>query len=103
GFYEIIKKIKKLNPNKRLHGLHGSDIGGMWVRNIYDESGWIYPYSIVRKNLISSTLIRKGVKGMASEIIEEILDNIAKGKEVFVVKSKTFDFYDDILREIIKE
>lgn len=102
GFYEIIKKIKKLNPNKRLHGLHGSDIGGMWVRNIYDESGWIYPYSIIRKNLISSTLIREGVKGMASEIIEEILDNIAKGKEAFVVKNKTFDFYDDILREIIK-
>lgn len=99
GFYEIIKKIRKLNSGKRLHGLHGSDIGGMWVRNIYDESGWIYPYGIVRKNLISSTLIRKGVKGMAPEIVEEILDNIAKGREEFTVKNKIFHFYNDILRE----
>ena len=39
GFYGIIKYIKKMNPGECIHGVHGSDLGGMWIRRIYDESG----------------------------------------------------------------
>ena len=68
GFYGIIHKIKEKYSKKRIHGIHGSDLGGMWVRRIYDESEWIYPYAIRRVDGISATAIRNGSKGMAPHI-----------------------------------
>jgi hypothetical protein len=42
GFYGVISHIRKLHKGKRIHGLHGSDYGGMLVRNIYDDYWYIY-------------------------------------------------------------
>ena len=85
GFYGIISKIKKLNPGKSIHGIHGSDLGGMWVRGIYDESGWIYPFSIKRKNNVSATAIRNGAIGMTSPVIQNVIQMFKNNqKEIFI-------------------
>ena len=74
GFFGVIKYIKKINPkNTPIHGIHGSDTGGIWVRNIFDDSGWIYPYPVIRKDNISATSIREGAVGYTSPTIEAFL------------------------------
>jgi hypothetical protein len=45
GFYGVIKEIKHINPLKKIHGLHGNDFDGLVIRKIYDEAGWIFPYT----------------------------------------------------------
>ena len=57
----------------RLHGLHGTDIGGMLVRQICDECGWIYPWRILRRDNVSATAIRDGAKGMTSAVVTDVL------------------------------
>lgn len=74
GFYGIIDYIRKLHKGKRIHGLHGSDYGGMLIRNIYDESLCVWPFTIVRKDNISATAIRNGKKGMTTPTVTEILN-----------------------------
>lgn len=81
GFYGIVSKVKKLHPNTIVHGIHGSDLGGMWVRNIYDESGWIYPFPVRRVDKVSATAIRNGHSGMTLPIIETILEAFKEKKE----------------------
>lgn len=76
GFYGIINKIKELHPKTRIHGIHGSDSGAMWIRRIYNESGSIYPYVVRRAGKISATAIRNGEKGMTFTSIEKILNNL---------------------------
>lgn len=76
GFFGVLREIKKLAPNEPLHGIHGSDLGGMWVRGIYDESGWIYPLSVVRRDGVSATAIRNGAKGMTTKTVQEIIDSL---------------------------
>ncbi|KAF1042875.1 MAG: nicotinate-nucleotide adenylyltransferase [Herbaspirillum frisingense] len=66
GFYPILSQIKHMHPGAPIHGIHGSDLGGMWVRSIYDESGWIYPVPVVRKDGVSATAIRNGATGMTT-------------------------------------
>jgi hypothetical protein len=60
GFHGVIEEIKRMYPGTPLHGLHGSDLGGMWVRGIYDESGWIYPFPVRRRDGFSATAIGGG-------------------------------------------
>lgn len=98
GFYGIINEIKKANPNVPIHGMHGSDLGGMWVRSIYDESGWIYPYSVRRLDKISATAIRNGARGQTTRLIEEILDQFRLGKSEFTINENKFSFYEGILK-----
>jgi len=76
GFYSVLSHIKKINPNKPIHGIHGSDLGGMWVRSIYDESGWIYPVSFLRKDKVSATAIRNGAKGMTTLAVQQMMDTL---------------------------
>lgn len=76
GFYAIIAEIKRKFPNKKLHGLHGSDVGGMLVRAIYDESFGIIPYAVKRKDNISATAIRNGQKGMTTHKVESYINKV---------------------------
>lgn len=81
GFFGIIKHIKKINPKGTpIHGIHGSDTGGIWVRNIFDDSGWIYPYPVIRKDDISATSIREGAIGYTSPTIEAFLSASRAGQ-----------------------
>ena len=73
GFPGVIAEIRKSNPGVRLHGLHSTDPGGMTVRQIYDECGWIYPWRVLRRDGVSATAIRKGAKGMTSAVVTDVL------------------------------
>ena len=64
GFQGVIGEVKRRHPGVRLHTLHGTDFGGMLVRQISDECGWIYPWCILRRDKVSATAIRRGAKGM---------------------------------------
>lgn len=76
GFYGVIKAIKAKYPNERLHGLHGSDVGGMLVRAIYDESLSIIPAAVKRVDNISATAIRNGAKGMTTTKVQNYIQNL---------------------------
>ncbi|WP_428667090.1 hypothetical protein [Reyranella sp.] len=78
GFQGVIAEIKKRHPGVRLHTLHGTDFGGMMVRSICDECGWIYPWRILRRDDISATAIRKGAKGMTPAVVTDVLDQISR-------------------------
>ncbi|MCS1350242.1 GNAT family N-acetyltransferase [Mechercharimyces sp. CAU 1602] len=99
GFYGIIRKIKEHNPGKRLHGIHGSDLGGMWVRRIYDESGWIYPYAVRRVDKVSATAIRNGAEGMAPRVIEDILRSFRESAATVQVNNHTYRLSEGLLQE----
>lgn len=81
GFYAVLQHVKKVSPGKSVHGIHGSDLGGMWVRSIYDESGWIYPYPVVRKDKVSATAIRNGVKGLTTHAVERMIESLRDSNE----------------------
>lgn len=76
GFYAVLSHVKKLNQGQPVHGIHGSDLGGMWVRGIYDESGWIYPYPVVRRDKVSATAIRNGAPGMTTRNVEQMMEKL---------------------------
>ncbi len=98
GFYGIISHIHKLHPNQPIHGIHGSDLGGMWVRSIYDESGWIYPYAVRRVDSISATAIRNGVRNQTTPIIEKILEHFRNNAKEFIIGNRKFDFQEGELK-----
>jgi hypothetical protein len=76
GFPGIIEKIHSSYQNIPLHGIHGSDVGGMWVRYIFDSFSFIYPYPIVRNDGISSTKIRDGIKNLTTNYVQAQIDKI---------------------------
>ncbi len=98
GFYGVISKIKELHPSEPIHGLHGSDLGGMWIRSIYDESGWIYPFNVVRRDGVSATAIRNGTKGMVTATAEKVLSHLMEDKEVFTEHGLLFTFRNGVLK-----
>jgi len=65
----------------------------MWIRRICDESGWLYPYVVLRVNTISATAIRQGAEGMAPDIIEQILQFLRK--EIFTFNIDGLHFQMD--------
>lgn len=73
GFFGLLRHIRQQNKGVPLHGLHGSDTGGMWVRHIFDASGWIYPCPVIRSDDISATAIREGAVGYTSATVERFL------------------------------
>jgi len=85
GFFGVIKEIKRLNPGKTLHGIHGSDLGGMHARLIMDECGWIYPAPFLRRDTISATAIRGGALEMTSAPVASVLRQISEGAQEVVV------------------
>lgn len=79
GFQGVIRRIKALHPGRAVHGVHGSDWGGMLVRAIMDECGWIYPMPTLRRDGVSATAIRAGARGMTSKAVERALERLAQG------------------------
>jgi hypothetical protein len=82
GFFALLDKVKEtLVSGEPLHGMHGSDVGGIWVRNIFELSGDIYPYPVVRSDCISATAIREGAVGYTTPTIEAFLEATRAGKD----------------------
>lgn len=81
GFFGVVRYIKALHPGIPIHGLHGSDPGGMWVRNIFDDSGWIYPCRSIRSDNVSATAIRNGAVGLTSPTVEKFLAASRAGRD----------------------
>jgi len=81
GFFGIVRHVQKSHPGIPLHGLHGSDVGGIWVRHIFDACGWIYPFPVARTDNISATAIRNGATGYTSETVERFLAAARSGKD----------------------
>ena len=73
GFFGVLRYIKQKNKGMPIHGLHGSDTGGIWVRHIFDASGWVYPCPIIRSDNISATAIREGAVGYTPATVENFL------------------------------
>jgi hypothetical protein len=99
GFQGVIAEIKKQNPGVRLHGLHGTDFGGMFVRQIYDECGWIYPWRILRRDKVSATAIRKGAKGMTSGVVTDVLAQLSENVAVVTAGGRRFRNDNGVLTE----
>jgi hypothetical protein len=99
GFQGVIAEIKRTHPRQRLHGLHGTDFGGMTVRNIYDECGWIYPWRILRRDRISATAIRRGEKGMTSGVVTQVLEQLAANREWIDAGGRRFHNVNGVLSE----
>jgi hypothetical protein len=99
GFQGVIGEIKKQNPGTRLHTLHGTDFGGMLVRQISDECGWIYPWRILRRDKVSATAIRKGAKGMTSSVVTDALSQISQNLPVVTAGGRRFRNDNGVLTE----
>lgn len=90
GFHGVIAEIKKNNPGKPIHGIHGSDLGGMMVRAIMDECGWIYPIPVRRRDGISATAVRAGATGMTPDSISTALSQLQSESPQVVVNERKF-------------
>lgn len=99
GFQGVVGDIKKRNPGQRLHILHGTDFGGMLIRNICDECGWIYPWCILRRDNVSATAIRKGAKGMTPAVVTDVLDQISRNLPVVTAGGRRFRNDNGVLTE----
>jgi hypothetical protein len=99
GFQGVIGEIKKQHPGTRLHCLHGTDFGGMLVRSISDECGWIYPWRILRRDKISATAIRAGAKGMTPAVVTDVLDQISRNVPLVTAGGRRFRNDNGVLTE----
>lgn len=79
GFRGVFREIARQHSGKPIHGIHGSDVGGMMVRTIMDESGWYYRLAVRRTDGVSATAIRAGAKGMTSPSVTEALAELRDG------------------------
>jgi hypothetical protein len=99
GFQGVIAEIRKAHPGTRLHGLHGTDNGGMYVRQIYDECGWIYPWRVLRRDGVSATAIRRGAKGMTSNVVTDVLEQLSANVPVVTAGGRRFRNDNGVLTE----
>lgn len=99
GFQGVIGEVKKRHPGVRLHTLHGTDIGGMTVRQICDECGWIYPWRILRRDSVSATAIRRGAKGMTSAVVTDVLAQLTANLPVVTAGGRRFRNDNGVLTE----
>ena len=95
----MIAEIKRRYPGVRLHGLHGTDYGGMIVRQICDECGWIYPWRILRRDSVSATAIRRGAKGMTSAVVTDVLEQLTANLPVVTAGGRRFRNDNGVLTE----
>jgi len=99
GFQGVIAEIKKAHRGVRLHGLHGTDNGGMYVRQIYDECGWIYPWCVLRRDNVSATAIRAGAKGMTATVVTDVLEQLSANVPVVTAGGRRFRNDNGVLTE----
>ena len=99
GFPGVIAEIRRRHPGVRLHGLHGTDIGGMTVRQICDEAGGIYPWRILRRDEVSATAIRRGTKGMTATVVASVLAQISADLPVVTAGGRRFRNDNGVLTE----
>ncbi|MFO1079950.1 MAG: hypothetical protein U1E23_04895 [Reyranellaceae bacterium] len=99
GFQGVIAEIRRRHPGQRLHGLHGTDAGGMTVRNIYDECGWIYPWRMLRRDQVSATAIRRGAKGMTARVVTDVLEQLTANVPVVTAGGRRFQNDNGVLTE----
>ena len=99
GFQGVIAEIKRRHPGVRLHIIHGTDFGGMLVRQIADECGWIYPWCILRRDQVSATAIRRGAKGMTPPIVTDVLAQISQNLPTVVAGGRRFRNDNGVLTE----
>ncbi len=99
GFQGVIAEVKRRHPGVRLHGLHGTDYGGMTVRGIYDECGWIYPWRILRRDKVSATAIRRGAKGMTSDVVTDVLVQLSENPPEVTAGGRRFRNDNGVLSE----
>lgn len=99
GFQGVIAEVKRRYPGVRLHTLHGTDIGGMTVRQICDECGWIYPWRILRRDNVSATAIRRGAKGMTSAVVTDVLAQLTANLPMVTAGDRRFRNDNGVLTE----
>lgn len=99
GFLGVVAEIKRMHPGVRLHTLHGTDYGGMLIRQICDECGWIYPWRIMRRDKVSATAIRKGAKGMTPRVVTDVLEQISRGLPEVTAGGRRFRNDNGVLTE----
>jgi hypothetical protein len=90
GFPGIVRAIRQAHPGVPLHGIHGSDWGGMLVRAILDECGWIYPMAVRRRDAVSATAIRGGARGMVATGVEEALHQLRQNRPRITVAGRSY-------------
>jgi nicotinamide mononucleotide adenylyltransferase len=100
GFHGVVAEVRRAHPSVAIHGIHGSDLGGMWVRSIYDESGWIYPFAVKRRDAVSATAIRNGATGMTTRAVSAVLAQLRAGTDVVEVGQRRFHNVGGILSAI---
>jgi hypothetical protein len=99
GFQGVIAEIKKAHSGVRLHGMHGTDNGGMYVRQIYDECGWIYPWCVLRRDNVSATAIRAGAKGMTATVVTDVLEQLSANVPMVTAGGRRFRNDNGVLTE----
>lgn len=102
GFFGVIEELRARHPGAPIHGIHGSDLGGMWNRSIFDQSGGIYPYPVRRTDRISSTAIRTGATAMAPPVVEQLLDHLRRGIDEFELRGRRFRVVEGRLEEAVR-
>ena len=95
----MIAEVKRRHPGVRLHALHGTDFGGMTVRQICDECGWIYPWRILRRDNVSATAIRHGAKGMTSAVVTDVLGQLTANLPEVTAGGRRFRNDNGVLTE----
>jgi len=90
GFHGVIRALKRQYRGRPLHGIHGSDVGAMYLRAILDECGWIYPMPIARRDRVSATAIRDGAAGMTAASVADALAQLRAGAAEIVAGGRRF-------------
>ena len=100
GFHGVLRRIRDDNPGLPVHGIHGSDVGGMLVRAILDECGWVYPLAVRRRDAVSATAIRAGAKDMTSQAVAQVLAQLNESSAIITVNRRSFENDSGLLRAI---
>lgn len=81
GYYGVLKNIKRRHLKTPIHILHGSDINGMYIREVSDECGFFYPKAVRRRVGVSSRKIRMGHWESLNPSVRQFLKNLEKAKQ----------------------
>jgi nicotinic acid mononucleotide adenylyltransferase len=99
GFFGVIAAVRSRFPGTPLHGIHGSDLGGMWNRSIFDQAGGIAPYPVRRGDGVSSTALRAGAIEMAPPSVAQLIEALRCGVDTFELRGRRFRVVDGRVEE----